>query len=51
MLAKISRKEPISEKDQQDLEKLYEKIATFLDNRTFTNDSDLTFLQNEIRKK
>ena len=51
MLAKISRKEPISEKDQQDLEKLYEKIATFLDKRTFTNDSDLTFLQNEIRKK
>jgi len=51
MLGKISRKEPISEKDQQDLEKLYEKIATFLDKRTFTNDSDLTFLQNEIRKK
>ena len=51
MLTKISRKEPISEKDLQDLEKLYEKISTFLDNRTFTNDSDLTFLQNEIRKK
>ena len=51
MLGKISRTDPISEKDQQDLEKLYEKIATFLDKRTFTNDSDLTFLQNEIRKK
>ena len=51
ILAKISRKEPIPEKDIQDVEKLYEKISTFLDNRTFTNDSDLTFLQNEIRKK
>ena len=51
ILAKISRKEPIPEKDIQDVEKLYEKISTFSDNRTFTNDSDFTFLQDEIRKK
>jgi len=51
ILAKISRKEPIPEKDIQDVEKLYEKISTFSDNRTLTNDSDFTFLQDEIRKK
>ena len=51
ILAKISRKEPVPEKDLQDVEKLYEQIQTFSNNRTFTNDSDLNFLQNEIRKK
>ena len=51
ILAKISRKESVSEKDLQDVEKLYQQILTFSNDRTFTNDSDLNFLQNEIRKK
>ena len=51
ILAKISRKESVSEKDLQDVEKLYQQILTFSNDRTFTNDSDLDFLQNEIRKK
>ena len=51
MLTKISKKEPIPEKDLQDVEKLYQQILTFSNDRTFTNDSDMNFLQNEIRKK
>ena len=51
ILTKISKKESVPEKDLQDVEKLYEQIQTFSNNRTFTNDSDLNFLQNEIRKK
>ena len=51
MLTKISKKEPIPEKDLQDVEKLYQQTLTFSNDRTFTNDSDMNFLQNEIRKK
>ena len=51
MLTKISKKEPIPEKDLQDVEKLYQQILTFSNDRTFSNDSDMNFLQNEIRKK
>ena len=51
ILTKFSKKESVPEKDLQDVEKLYEQIQTFSNNRTFTNDSDLNFLQNEIRKK
>ena len=51
ILTKISKKESVPEKDLQDVEKLYQQILTFSNDRTFTNDSDLDFLQNEIRKK
>ena len=51
MLAKISRKEPISEKELQDVEKLYEQVLTFSNNRTLTNDLDLNFLKKEMKSQ
>ena len=34
----------------QNVKKLYDKALTLSENRNFTNDLDLNFLQKEIRK-
>tara|TARA_Y100000310_G_scaffold54825_1_gene50233 strand:+ start:3902 stop:4405 length:504 start_codon:yes stop_codon:yes gene_type:complete len=50
MLMKISKKETLSEKDLQDVEKLYDEILTFSNERDFINDLDLDFLKKQIQK-
>ena len=50
MLIKISKKETLSEKDLQDIEKLYDEILTFSNDRNFINNLDLDFLKKQIQK-
>ena len=50
MLIKISKKETLSEKDLQDIEKLYDEILTFSNERDFINNLDLEFLKKQIQK-
>ncbi len=50
MLMKISKKETLSEKDLQDIEKLYDEILTFSNERDFINNLDLDFLKKQIQK-
>ena len=50
MLIKISKKETLSEKDLQDIEKLYDEILTFSNERDFINNLDLDFLKKQIQK-
>ena len=50
MLMKISKKETVSEKDLQDIEKLYDEILTFSDERNLINNLDLDFLKKQIQK-
>ena len=50
MLIKISKKETLSEKDLQDIEKLYDEILAFSNDRNFINNLDLDFLKKQIQK-
>ena len=50
MIIKISKKETLSEKDLQDIEKLYDEILTFSNERDFINNLDLDFLKKQIQK-
>lgn len=50
MMLKISNKENLSEKEIEEIQKLYENILDLSQNRTFTNNIDKNFLKNEIVK-
>tara|TARA_Y100001936_G_scaffold26257_2_gene24283 strand:- start:7581 stop:8081 length:501 start_codon:yes stop_codon:yes gene_type:complete len=50
MLMKLSKNESLSERDINDIQKLYDEIITFSDERKFTNNLDLDYLKKEIAK-
>ena len=50
MLIKLSKNEPLSDSDVKDIQKLYDEIITFSDERNFSNNLDLDFLKKEIAK-
>ena len=50
MLIKLSKNEPLSDIDIKDIQKLYDEIITFSDERNFSNNLDLDFLKKEIAK-
>ncbi len=50
MLIKLSKNESLSDTDIKDIQKLYEDIITFSDERNFSNNLDLNYLKKEISK-
>jgi hypothetical protein len=50
MLIKLSKNESLSDNDINDIQKLYDEIMTFSDERKFTNNLDLAYLKKEISK-
>ena len=50
MLIKLSKNESLSDGDIKDIQKLYDEIITFSDERNFSNNLDLDFLKKEIAK-
>ena len=50
MLIKLSKNESLSENDIKDIQKLYDEITIFSDERKFTNNLDLDYLKKEIAK-
>ena len=47
IITKISKKQELSDKDNQELEKLRKKFQTFTSDRTFKNKMDLKFLRED----
>ena len=47
IITKISKKQELSDKDDQELEKLRKKLQTFTSDRTFKNKMDLKFLRED----
>ena len=47
IITKISKKQELSDKDNQELEKLRKKFQTFTNDRTFKNKMDLKFLRED----
>ena len=50
MLIKLSKNESLSDGDIKEIQKLYDEIITFSDERNFSNNLDLDFLKKEIAK-
>ena len=47
MLMKMSKKQQVSNEDYQELEEMYKKLMAFTSDRTFKNNMDLKFIQED----
>ena len=48
IITKMSKKQELSDEDNQELERMRKKLQTFTTNRTFKNKMDLKFLREDI---